>query len=88
MVDESNNGFTTLLHPEGRTGHYPVISNMACFLARIDLDIDWLDIYLVIIDIVVRSGDSQTKGLYLKLGFPYFTGLAVGGTGRGNSKKF
>jgi hypothetical protein len=58
MVDESNDSFTTLLHPEGRTGHNSVISNMACFLARIDLDIDWLDIYLVVIDVVVRPGYS------------------------------
>jgi hypothetical protein len=53
MIDKSNNSFTPLLHLEGRSRDYTIIPDMACFDARIDLDIDRLDLDFVVIDVFV-----------------------------------
>lgn len=53
MIDESDDSFTALLHHESRSWDNAVVSDMACFLARIDLKVNWLDVDLVIINVVV-----------------------------------
>lgn len=53
MVNETNDRFTPLLHFESRSRDGAIVSNMPCFLARVDLDIDRLDVNLVIVNVVV-----------------------------------
>jgi len=59
MVDEANNSFAALLHLESRSGNHTVVSDMACFDARVDFDVDRLDINLVVVDVFKRSDYRQ-----------------------------
>jgi hypothetical protein len=53
MIDKANDSLTPLLHLKGRSRDYTIITDMACFDARIDLDIDRLDLDFVVIDIFI-----------------------------------
>jgi hypothetical protein len=53
MIDEANDSLTALLHMEGRSRDYTIITDMACFDTRIDFDIDRLDLDFVVIDIFI-----------------------------------
>jgi hypothetical protein len=53
VVDESNNSLTSLLHLEGRSRHHTIITDMASFDARVDLNIDRLDIDFVVINVII-----------------------------------
>ena len=53
MVDEADDCFTPLLHLESRSRDRTIVPDVSCFLARVDLDIDRLDINLVVINVVV-----------------------------------
>jgi hypothetical protein len=53
MVDESNDSLTSLLHLEGGSRDHTIITNMASFDARVNLDIDRLDVNFVVINVVV-----------------------------------
>ena len=91
MVDEANDSFTTLLHLESWSGNHTIISNMACFDARVDLNVDRLDIDLVVVNVLKRSDYRQqicrVKRVYTDRS-AYLTGVLTGGIGRGYSKKF
>lgn len=51
MIDESDNGFSALLHAESRTGRNAIISHKIGFAKpRIDLLLERFDLYLVISD--------------------------------------
>lgn len=52
MIDKPNNSLPTLAHAESGTGDTAVVTNKASFAkSRIDLDIDWFDIDLVIVEV-------------------------------------
>jgi hypothetical protein len=53
MIDKPNNSLTALLHMEGRSRDYTIVTDMACFDARIDFDIDRLDLDFIVIDILI-----------------------------------
>jgi hypothetical protein len=55
MVDESNDSLTSLLHLEGGSGDHTIITDMASFDTRVDLDIDRLNIDFVVIDVIIYS---------------------------------
>ena len=53
MIDEANDSLTTLLHLEGWSRDHAIVTDMSCFDARVDLDINRLDINLVVIDVFI-----------------------------------
>jgi hypothetical protein len=59
MIDEANDGLTPLLHMEGRSRDYTIVTDMACFDTRIDLDIDRLDLDFVVINVLIRPECGQ-----------------------------
>lgn len=52
MIDKANNSLSTLAHAESGTGDTTVVTNETSFAkSRIDLDINWLDINLVVVEV-------------------------------------
>lgn len=53
MVDKANDCFTSLLHFESRSRDGTIVTDVTCFFARVNLDIDRLDFDLIVINVVV-----------------------------------
>lgn len=53
MIDEADNSFTSLLHLESRSRNGTVVTNVSCFLARINLYINRLDFDFIVINVVI-----------------------------------
>lgn len=53
MIDEANDCFTPLFHLESWSRDGTIVTDVPCFLARVDFDIDRLDVNLIVINIVV-----------------------------------
>ena len=59
MIDEADDSLTTLLHLESWSRNHAIVTNMACFDARVDFDIDRLDINFVVINVIIGSNRRQ-----------------------------
>ena len=69
MVDKTDNGLPSPLHVEGGSWNTAIISNMACLGARIDLDINRLDLDLIVVDVVEFAADVQTLSFTFQVRF-------------------